>query len=880
MAAFAKVRSGVSGIDRAIDWIRIGDNVVWQVDSVDAYRPLARAFAAASIADGRTLLYIRFAPHAPIFAPDEEFPSPNGSCRPTIMELDPTQGFERFTGDVHRIAERAGPEAFYVFDSLSELETAWAADLMMGNFFSVTCPYLFELDTVAWFCILRHRHSYDAVARVRETTQILIDLFSDGDDLYIHPIKVWKRYSPTMFFPQRLSLAKPDEAFPVTDGVSVSKFYRLAGVPGDQGGPRNLDSWERFFLDARDRVAKDPSSADALLPPMAERLFGPDRRFLELALRHCEAGDLFEIKDRMIGSGKIGGKAVGMVLARKIVSRSLPDVAGRIEPHDSFFVGSDVFYTYLVHNKLWRQRIAQRTDEGYFAEAPALAAGIRGGSFPERVREQFARLLDHFGQSPIIVRSSSLLEDSFGHAFAGKYESVFCANTGSPEERVEAFEAAMKTVYASTMDASALEYRRQRGLSDQDEQMAILVQRVSGSLYGSFFMPAAAGVGYSLNAWKWHPDINPEAGMLRLVVGLGTRAVDRTSSDYPRLVSLDMPGVRPSSGEDAARYCQRSVDVVDLSAGMLQERTLSEILPHLPAWLVGILAERDYETERSLAETGNPAGEGGRVFIGTCEGVVSQTRLLGDMRSILGTLQEAYAIPVDVEFTFNWSSTDEYLINVLQCRPLQTVRSSDTDAEPSPLDPASAAALSDDRVLFSVTRDAMGPRADRRVDAVVVVDPAAYYETPYRDKPSVARALGEINARYRGSGKFVILLTPGRIGTSSPELGVPVSFAEIDAMGTLCEVAFSEAGYAPELSFGSHFFQDLVESGIGYAAIPEGGDARYRPDLLTSFDDRFAQMVPSSSLPPGLIRVCEPEGLRLVSDAVRGSCHCFFDEGD
>jgi hypothetical protein len=107
-----------------------------------------------------------------------------------------------------------------------------------------------------------------------------------------------------------------------------------------------------------------------------------------------------------------------------------------------------------------------------------------------------------------------------------------------------------------------------------------------------------------------------------------------------------------------------------------------------------------------------------------------------------------------------------------------------------------------------------------------------------------------------------------------------VSFAEIDAMGTLCEVAFSEAGYAPELSFGSHFFQDLVESGIGYAAIPEGGDARYRPDLLTSFDDRFAQMVPSSSLPRGLIRVCEPEGLRLVSDAVRGSCHCFFDEGD
>ncbi|HNQ97154.1 MAG TPA: PEP/pyruvate-binding domain-containing protein [Treponemataceae bacterium] len=162
----------------------------------------------------------------------------------------------------------------------------------------------------------------------------------------------------------------------------------------------------------------------------------------------------------------------------------------------------------------------------------------------------------YFGQSPIIVRSSSLLEDSFGHAFAGKYESVFCVNTGTPEDRLASFENAIRCVYASCMDESALAYRRQRGLEESDEQMAILVQRVSGSLFGHFFLPAAAGVSYSFNAWKWHESIECDKGMIRLVAGLGTRAVDRTDSDYPRLIALGRPDLPPTYATDSTRYCQ------------------------------------------------------------------------------------------------------------------------------------------------------------------------------------------------------------------------------------------------------------------------------------------------------------------------------------
>ncbi len=154
-------------------------------------------------------------------------------------------------------------------------------------------------------------------------------------------------------------------------------------------------------------------------------------------------------------------------------------------------------------------------------------------------------MLDYFGQSPIIVRSSSLLEDSYGNAFAGKYESVFCPNQGPHHRRLEELLGAVKTVYASTMSEKALRYRAQRGLLDQDEQMSLLVQRVSGVGYGSLFYPQVAGVALSRNPYVWNECIDPAAGVVRLVFGLGTRAVDRTDDDYTRIVALNAPAAPP-----------------------------------------------------------------------------------------------------------------------------------------------------------------------------------------------------------------------------------------------------------------------------------------------------------------------------------------------
>ena len=520
MAAFDKILSGFPQMDDVLDFIRLGDNVVWQISELEEFRIFAEPFASQAVRDGRNVVYIRFAQHEPVLRDLSGI---------KVRRFDPDEGFEAFTVAIHEEITRQGRDAFYVFDCLSELQSVWYTDLMMGNFFRVTCPYLFELDTVAYFPLIRGRHSFDAIARIRDTTQLLLNVYSNDKYIYLHPMKVWNRYSEQMFLPH--CLKKGTQNFSVvSDGVGMSRYYQIQQKLALSSQDQNFDSHDRFFSMAKmqyaqccftketqELIIRSTMTKDARLKALVETYFRPE--------------DYFALRERMIGSGAIGGKACGMLLARKIAETELPEFVEHDEPHDSFFIGSDVFYTYIVSNGDWKLRIRQRSPEGYFSAAGQLREHLLHGIFPAKIRERFVDVLEYFGQNPFIVRSSSFLEDGFGNAFAGKYESVFCVNQGSPEQRLEAFEQAVRQVYASTMDVSALEYRRMRGLDKKDEQMAILVQRVSGSYYGKYFMPCAAGVGYSHSAYKWMPDMDPGAGMLRIVMGLGTKAVDRTKED-------------------------------------------------------------------------------------------------------------------------------------------------------------------------------------------------------------------------------------------------------------------------------------------------------------------------------------------------------------
>ena len=582
-----------------------------------------------------------------------------------------------------------------------------------------------------------------------------------------------------------------------------------------------VDSWDRFFNQAK-VLHENGIPVEDQCSRMCNIMMTRDERLRVLVKKHFRPEDYFRVRDHMVGTGMVGGKTCGMLLARAIIRNLSPDISSILEPHDSFYVGSDVYYTYIVDNDFWDLRVRQRTEEGYFKLAGELAERLRNGKFSGETQEQFTHILEYYGQDPYIVRSSSILEDGFDNAFAGKYESVFCANRGTPEERLEEFENAVRTVYASSAGLSALDYRKRRGLDRRDEQMALLVMRVSGSAYGSYYMPCAAGVGYSFSPYKFLNDIDSSAGMLRLVMGLGTSAVDRTEGSYPRLVSLDKPeSTNFTTTAEKHRFSQRKAEAVDLKARTLNRIPLEELEPVLPAFVKNQVLEHDAEAEASLRERGVWRD----VCFISCLGLVRNCRMMEQMRQMMHLIQQEYGEPVDIEFTINVSENREYMINLLQCRPLQVLQ--DTGCITVPED------VPEENILLETRGASMGLSRKIRLDMIVYVDPVKYYHLTYPKKTEIAVLIGRINWKYREQGKHMLLMVPGRIGTSSPELGVPTAFSDISGFDAICEMAESRAGYNPELSYGSHIFQDLVEAQILYMAMfPGNRTLHFRPELL------------------------------------------------
>lgn len=851
---FDKIKSGYPGADEVFDSIRIGDNVVWQVSKLEDFRLFARPFVNQAIADGRNVVYIHFTRH-------EQLLSATRGLK--IFEFDPDMGFEPFTVAIYNRITAEGSGTFYVFDCLSELQAAWYTDQMMGNFFRVTCPYLYELETVAYFPLLRARHSFDALARIRDTTQVLIDVYTSDDSVYIHALKAQDREGINTYIPHVSTNGGPFK--PLDGGVALSRYYRLLDDISSHSQDQNYDSHDRFFAQAKLEYGQGKFNDDTERK-ILESMMSRDQSVQKLIRQMFEPKDYFMVRDRMIGSGSIGGKACGMLLARKIADECLPEFRFHSEPHDSFFIGSDVYYTYIVNNNCWKLRIEQRTPEGYFAKAPELREALLHGEFSENIREQFKTMLAYYGQSPIIVRSSSFLEDGFGNAFAGKYESVFCVNFGSPDERLRQFEQAVRTVYASTMDPSALEYRAQRGLEKLDEQMSILVQRVSGSWAGPYYLPGAAGVGFSRSLYRTSKDADPEAGMLRLVVGLGTKAVDRTEDDYPRLVSLDRPTARshPSSAE-RHKYSQHSIDVIDRERGEFRSVNSETVRQFLPRWFWSLMYERDTEAEASLRD----AGLREEVWYVSCQGFLERTPFPQIMRSLLKTLENVYGTPVDIEYAVNTDESGDFVINLLQCRPLYIGQPGGKVTMP---------VLPENKTFFKLRDSSMGLATSTNIDVVIEIDAKAYYEFPYSKKPLAANAVGAINRALKNAGKKVLLLAPGRLGTSSPELGVPVRFADISGFAGVCEVSDDRAGYMPELSYGSHMFQDLVEADIFYCAVwNDSRTVAYNPGLFANLPNRFLDYCPGMSELEHMFRVVEPSGLRFWLDPVSNRAECGFN---
>ncbi len=826
----SRLGTGIAGLDRLLCGLLPGDNVVWHVDSIRDYIEFVKPFCEHAVAVGEKPIYFRFASHEPLLPEDSDI-----EC----VRLRPELGFETLVTTIHSTIREHAPGGVYVFDSLSELADAWFSDQMLTSFFMLTCPYLYDVQALAYFAVISKHHALHVRGPIGETAQILIDVYRHDEKLYVQPIKVQQRHAPDM---HTLHAWEGPRFLPITESAVISEILTFsAWEEGEYGSPvrgvyRRLFSQARELSESIERNAVSESQARTETRDLYRRVLTRDERLLDLSTRYIPIADVVDIQKRLVGSGQIGGKAVGMLLARSIVKQTIPRLANVLEPHDSFYIGSDAFYSFLVDNGCWWERQRQRNPETLLDGAPKVRQLILRGQFPEYMLRQFSDIIDYYGQSPLIVRSSSLLEDSFGSSFSGKYDSVFCANQGSHANRLQDFLHAVRTVYASCMSDSALLYRARRGLLDKDEQMALLVQRVSGAVYGDYFFPQCAGVGFSHNPYVWNQDIDPEAGVLRVVCGMGTRAVDRSDDDYTRIVALNAPHLRPESNFDELRkYAQRRVDVLDLHANLLVNRDFQIVAERCKELPIELFASRD---DMSIDDRSGPAP-----WLLTFDKLLSGTAFVQDAREILAALERAYDHPVDIEFTLNFFRHGGYRIDLVQCRPFLVRRGSASDS-------VAHRTLDQQSVILKAHGAVVGRSRALTIDRLVCVMPNVYSQLSMRDRYAVARAIGAIN---HGEGaaqpSTVMLLGPGRWGTSTPSLGVPVRFAEINTVSVLCELVAMGDHVIPDVSLGAHFFNELVEADMLYLALfPGRQDNFLNESFLATMPNRLSTLLPGTEL--------------------------------
>jgi hypothetical protein len=605
-----------------------------------------------------------------------------------------------------------------------------------------------------------------------------------------------------------------------------------------------LAPWELLFAQGERYEALPPKERAAIQHHLQEiivvlikGMISDQLAFVGIAREYFTIADLADIRRRRIGRGKIGGKAAGMLLAWKILQREADaaGLEGTICIPESYYIGADAFYEFLSLNDLHEfMNQKYRNRDEIEADYPLICAAYASGGFPPSIVQGLRTILQEVGDAPLIVRSSSLLEDNFGYSFSGKYDSFFCPNQGTVEENLDALQDAVRKVYASVLSPDALFYRRHRGLLDYDERMAILIQKVHGHRYGDFFFPPLAGVGFSRNPYRWSPRIRPEDGFLRMVFGLGTRAVERVDNDYPRMVALSHPTLRPEvTPAQIKRYSQHFVDVIDVKANRYRTIPAAEALAG-PVPSLRFLASVDEDGDLQPMMTGRSQVPPDRLVL-TFDQLLRRTRFVPMLKSTLDLLETHYKRPVDVEFAadihYDYPNV-EVALCLLQCRPLS--RRDDSERYEVPTD------VPRRDIVFTANR--MIPHgAVRQIEYIVYVNPHKYARIPDNStRLELARIVGRLNKLLEGH--TFILMGPGRWGSATIELGVKVTYADIYNCRALIEIAMLREGGRPEVSYGTHFFQDLVEAKIYPLALYPG-----EPGIIfnTSFLENAPNQLPS-----------------------------------
>ncbi len=659
--------------------------------------------------------------------------------------------------------------------------------------------------------------------------------------------------------------------------ISSRRLYRETRQLIEANRRRSLRTLKALLLErigAYGLDATNPEHRTLIKRLLLDLLVGDRRlRFTNLhrtLIQYKTIDQLLAMVLRKYGHGTIGFKAIGMETAFAVLSkaqiRRKYGITLPVKKPQSFYLGSNLLLEFLHYHEQTLGRYRKLKYEPYetiVAVQEELETAFMAATLPPSILNSLREILKEI-RRPIIVRSSSKLEDNPDASFAGKYDSYFLANEGSDSERLEALVRALKKTWLSVFKPDAIVYRRKIGFLRRDEQMGVLIQKVIGRKFDveypdprtgrwqrrRLFAPILAGVGFSRNLiYILSPRMKQEDGLVRLVVGLGTRAVERNRA-YE--ASLSLPGFFPEQNPyRMQKMTQSTMDCLDLERNEIVHVPIAWAARYSPKFydlvspFLSVIKDnylRPLSSQFEIEFEGTPEQRiSDNVITDFHTLLQTQTRYKGfnfpaEFRAILRALEEAFAHPVDIEFAINVDEHGEMYFYILQAR---------AQLYSEALQQVKIPRYQRRDLIIENCQCLTNGKSRQGSEYLLYVDSRAYKDFP--DKQAIARAIGRIVHHPRLCEKGIIAILPGRTGSKNPELGVPVRFSEISEILGLVE--YGDDVLTTDISYGTHFYSEIRDINIPFMPVQKHHPATFfNEDFLKNAPSVTRELLPSAGV--------------------------------
>lgn len=522
-----------------------------------------------------------------------------------------------------------------------------------------------------------------------------------------------------------------------------------------------------------------------------------------------------------IGSGSMGGKGRGLAFIDAMIKRNytLEDIENsKITIPRTVVLCTDVFTEFMEKNNLYPVGLSDLSDE-------EILARFLKASLPKKVLSDLFAFLDTV-QSPIAVRSSSLLEDSHYQPFAGIYSTYMVPYVeGSRTHRLMLLKEAIKAVYASVYYRDSKAYMTATKNVIDEEKMAVVLQEVCGTQHGDRYYPSFSGVARSLN---YYPigDEKAEEGIANIAMGLGKYIVDggqtlRFSPKHPNNV------LQTSTIEMALKETQSYFNALDLKNTHFSPQTddgfnllkLSVKDAEKDGTLRYIASTYDFHTQTLYPNITEP----GRRVITFANILEHKVFPLAEiLEKLLEISQREMGRPIEIEFAVNldYSKAHNHTFYLLQIRPIVDQKEM--------VDETIGDIPTDETILTS--NSSLGHGIYNDIYDIVYVKPEHFDSS---NNVKIAEEIGALNRWMTEANRPYVLVGPGRWGSSDHWLGIPVKWPQISNARIIVEAGQSD--YRIDPSQGTHFFQNLTSFGVAYLTInPYRNDGSYNLEFLNS----------------------------------------------